>query len=99
MGTFKPQKIYPPGYSIKSILQQKEIATGDFASWLHSSEAEIQDLLEGRLALGPETAALLEKHLGVPATFWLKSEQGYRAYLVQNNEQAPSFPDKEKVFK
>ena len=68
----------PPGETILEQLEFHEMSRGEFAQKMNMSAEETENLLAGKCALSPETAARLEAVLGPPARFWTALEALYR---------------------
>jgi addiction module HigA family antidote len=56
----------------------------------------INEIVQGKAAITPETAMQFELVLGVPATFWLTRESKFRAWLARQDEDARI--DKDVMF-
>jgi addiction module HigA family antidote len=97
-----------PGETIREILEDRAISQVDFATRLGRSEKFVSQLVNGKAPLTYETAIELERVLGVPASFWNRSEATYRGLLARQQqvtesderaEWARSFPVKEMADK
>ena len=72
----------PPGATIREQLKDRKMSQKEFALRMDMSEKHISRLINGEVALTPETAMRLEMVLGVPAHFWNSLEAVYREKLV-----------------
>jgi plasmid maintenance system antidote protein VapI/Zn-dependent peptidase ImmA (M78 family) len=79
-----------PGETIREILEDRAISQVDFATRLGRSEKFVSQLVNGKAPLTYETAVELERVLGVPATFWNRSEATYRGLLARQQQVAES---------
>lgn len=71
----------PPGETIREILENRNIAPTEFAALMGLSDKETENLLTGRKPISFTTSELLEKTLGIPASFWVILEAVYRKNL------------------
>jgi Zn-dependent peptidase ImmA (M78 family)/plasmid maintenance system antidote protein VapI len=90
--TFKPDWVSPPGDTISAILAERRFAREDFAKAVACICTNVDDLINGHVAITAELANLLEDVLGAPASFWLNREARYRADCEQLIK-ASSSPD------
>jgi HTH-type transcriptional regulator/antitoxin HigA len=79
--TFEPNWISAPGDTIADLLEERGISLETLADHLQRTSEETQALLEGLAELTLPIASGLEAFLGVPASFWLRREDLYRADL------------------
>ncbi|MCR5623960.1 MAG: helix-turn-helix domain-containing protein [Lachnospiraceae bacterium] len=73
----------PPGATIKEQLKDRCMSQKEFAARMDMSEKHISKLINGDVALTPETAVRLEMVLGVPAKFWNNLEAIYREKIIK----------------
>ncbi len=73
----------PPGATIREQLNNRGMSQKEFAARMDMSEKHISKLVNGEVALTPETAVRLEMALGVPAKFWNSLEAIYREKNVK----------------
>ena len=84
----------PPGETIKEQLDERNLTQKELARLTGLSEKHVSRLINGLVALTPETAARLEQAIAVPARFWLALEAGYRADLLKvQRENAAARPE------
>lgn len=85
-GTTERSRSYiatPPGATIREQLNNRGMSQKEFAARMDMSEKHISKLVNGEVALTPETAVRLEMALGVPAKFWNSLEAIYREKNVK----------------
>ena len=85
-GTTERSRSYiatPPGATIREQLNNRGMSQKEFAVRMDMSEKHISKLVNGEVALTPETAVRLEMALGVPAKFWNSLEAIYREKNVK----------------
>lgn len=78
---FTPDWAIPPGYTLAEALNERGISTDAFATATGIDPDVLGRLLTGEDAIDVITASVLEERLGIPAKFWLRSEQMFRAHL------------------
>lgn len=89
----------PPGETIKEQLATKDLTQKELACRLGFSEKHISKLMNGAVALTPETAVKLEPVLGIPASFWLGLESNYRKDLAIVKDESEMEDDETLVRK
>ena len=71
----------PPGATLEERIEGHGISEIDFAETLGITFDGMRDLIAGTLRIGEDSANRLEKNTGPSASFWLKTEAGYREKL------------------
>jgi len=89
---FAPLWAIPPGRTIADAMASKGMAAAQLAHSMELDLDDLNDLLNGRLALTAQLAARLETLIGASAGFWLRREEHYRSQLAEVN-QAPDPAD------
>lgn len=77
--------ISPPGDTISDLLQERRIATAEFAAQIGESVTALKQLIAGKAELTLEVAQKLELSLGVKTAFWVKRESTYRERLLRRS--------------
>jgi HTH-type transcriptional regulator / antitoxin HigA len=88
---FSPDWISPPGDTIAALLRERGLSAEALARTLQSTPADVQQLLEGNLALTGDLAQRLADALGASAGFWSRRESRYRhdlGCLLEEAERA-----------
>lgn len=85
----------PPGATIKEQLNDRGMSQKEFAARMDMSEKHISRLINGEVALTPETALKLEMVLGIPAKFWNNLEAIYREKIVKAEDENAKDADAE----
>jgi HTH-type transcriptional regulator / antitoxin HigA len=75
----KPDWVSPPGHTILSILEERELSIEQFANQIGRSAAVAQRILDGSHTINVELARLLAINLGATENFWIAREHDYRA--------------------
>ncbi len=73
-----PDIAIPPGQTIEEEIAARGISKGELAMRMGRPPQAISEILSGNKEITPETAAALERVLGMSAQFWLNLEAAYR---------------------
>ncbi|OPX23655.1 MAG: addiction module antidote protein, HigA family [Planctomycetales bacterium 4484_113] len=101
-----PDVAIPPGELLRETVEALGMTQAELARRTGRPTQTINDIIQGRTEITPETALQLEKALGSPAYLWLGLEKDYRfnkarlAELRRLNSQASmlaAFPIREMV--
>lgn len=86
---FKPNYAVPPGTTLMETIEALGMSQAELAQRMGRPVKTINEIVNGKAAITPETALQLEKVVGVPASFWNNAERNYREILarLQNNEE------------
>jgi len=82
-----PDFVTPPGDTLLETLQNLGMTQTELAERTGRPKKTINEIINGKTAITPETALQFERVLGVPASFWNNREQQYRASLARQSEQ------------
>ena len=77
--TDAPDWVSPPGDTIVSILDERELSVEQFASRIGRSAANAQRIIDGQQTIDRELARRLADAIGASENFWLAREHDYRA--------------------
>lgn len=75
--------ISPPGHTILSILEERELTIEQFAQKIGHSAAVAQKILDGTHAIDVDLAHRLSMAVGASENFWMAREHDYRARLAE----------------
>lgn len=75
----RPERVSPPGDTIVTILEQRELSIEEFARQVGLSEAGAQQVIEGKRIIDRDLARRLALTLGATEKFWIAREFDYRA--------------------
>lgn len=78
----KPDWVSPPGHTIVTILEERELTVEEFARQIGRSTAVAQRLLDGSHSIDMELARRLAMTLGASQNFWIAREHDYRGNVV-----------------
>lgn len=79
----KPDWVSPPGHTIVSILEERELTVEQFANQIGHSAAAAQKILDGSRAIDVDLAYRLSRTIGASENFWMAREHDYRASLAK----------------
>ncbi len=85
---YRPETITPPGETIADLLDERCMTQTELAQRMGRPVKTINEIVNGKAAIRPETALQLERVFGVPADYWLNHEAQYRASLMRQDEEA-----------
>ena len=85
---YVPDSVSPPGATLKELLAERDLSPADLARQVDCPLQVIDGVITAHAAMTPEIAHQLERVLGVPARFWLRREQDYRAALARAQARA-----------
>src|SRR5206468_3775093 len=77
----------PPGATLLETLEALGMTQSELAERMGRPTKTVNEIINGKAAITPETALQLERVLGVPARFWSNRERHYREHLAQIEEE------------
>jgi addiction module HigA family antidote len=86
LNAYQPTSVSPPGETLEEILEERGMSQAELAERTGRPKKTINEIIQGKAALTPETALQFERVLGVPASFWLNREQHYREFLAREQD-------------
>lgn len=84
---YTPLQVSPPGETLAETLEELAMSQIELARRMGRPTKTINEIVQGKTAILPETAFQLENVLGIPATFWLGRETAYRTSLARTARQ------------
>ncbi len=84
---YKPDYAVPPGETLLEILEHKGMTQLQLAERTGKVPKTINEIVQGKNPITPETALQFERVLGVPASFWNNLEKNYRQVLARLAEE------------
>lgn len=103
---YAPDIVTPPGETLLEMLEERGMTQSDLADRTGRSKKTVNEIIKGKATITPATSLLLERVLGVSASFWNEREQQYRESLARQAERSSlegqvswleQFPIKEMV--
>lgn len=83
---YVPDEVSLPGETLKEVLDDRQMTQAELAERMGRPKKTINEIIQGKSAITPETALQFERVLGVPASFWNNLERNYRESLAQREE-------------
>jgi addiction module HigA family antidote len=84
---FHPDYVSPPGETLSDTLETIGMSQAELARRMGRPVKTINEIIQKKAAITPETALQLEQVLNIPASFWLNREQQYREALARLAEE------------
>ena len=84
---YSPGRVSPPGDTLAETLEELGMSQTELARRMGRPTKTINEIVQGKTAILPETAFQLENVLGIPASFWLARETAYRTSLARSARQ------------
>ena len=81
-----PDTVSPPGETLEEVLASRGMTQADLADRTGRPKKTINEIVKGKAAITAETAIQFERVLGIPASFWIAREQGYREAIARAKE-------------
>lgn len=81
----------PPGDTLAETLNALSMNQADLALRMNRPTKTINEIVNGKAAITPETAIQLERVVKIPASFWLNRETNYRRELAEVAEAEKLF--------
>lgn len=85
---YRPDSVSPPGDTLQELLEHLGMSQSELAERTGRPKKTINEIVNGKAAITPETALQLERVLGVPASFWIRREGDYQEWAARKAEQA-----------
>lgn len=84
-----PDHVSPPGETLLETLETVGMSQAELARRTGRPTKTINEIIQGKAAITPETALQLESVFDIPARFWIRREQNYRESLarLENEKQ------------
>jgi addiction module HigA family antidote len=87
LNEYTPEIVSMPGETLQEVLAEQGISQAQLAQRTGRPRKTINEIIQGKAALTPETALQLERVLGIPAAFWSSLESNYREHLARTAER------------
>ena len=89
---FRPDYAIAPGETLRDRLTEMNLSQAELAARAGISTKHVNQIMQGNAPITLETAVVLERITGVPASFWNRREADYREALLRskpNEERNP----------
>jgi addiction module HigA family antidote len=84
---YAPDSVSLPGQTLEEVIEDRQMTQAELAERMGRPKKTINEIIQGKAAITPETALQLERVLGVPAGFWNNLERNYREFLARKEEE------------
>ena len=84
--TFEPDYVSPPGETLEDVLDERGMTQAELAERTGLSRKTVNEIVQGKAPITPDTALGLERVLGVAARFWNAREHHYREARARREE-------------
>ena len=84
---YAPDFVSPPGETLEEVLEERSMSQAQLADRTGRPKKTINEIVQGKAAITPETALQLELVLGIPARFWNVREAAYREALARERSR------------
>lgn len=81
MNEYQPDFASHPGETLRDILEEKGMTQSQLAKQMGRPRKTINEIIQGKASITPQTAIQLERVLGASAEFWINREGQYRLNL------------------
>jgi HTH-type transcriptional regulator/antitoxin HigA len=92
-GEFKPDWSVHPGTLLRRVLEQRGIRQSELAERTGLTAKHVNQIVNEGIGISGDVALLLERVLGIDATFWTRADGDYQAYVSKERakHQLPEF--------
>ncbi|MBW4578675.1 MAG: helix-turn-helix domain-containing protein [Tildeniella nuda ZEHNDER 1965/U140] len=84
---YNPDYVSPPGDTLLEVLEERGMSQAELAERTGRPRKTINEIINGKTAITPDTALQFERVLGIPAKFWSQREQHYQDFLARQREK------------
>jgi addiction module HigA family antidote len=88
LNQYEPDRVSAPGETLLESIEALGMSQAELAERLGRPKKTINEIVQAKAAITPETALELEAVLGIPAAFWMAREARYRESLARRDEEA-----------
>ena len=92
---WRPEWSAPPGDVLREALEERSMTQSELARRMDRPLKTINEIVNAKAAITPETALQMELALGISADFWNALETQYRAAIARQSEAAELATDEE----
>lgn len=84
---FQPDYVSPPGETLRDRLAELNVSQTELAARAGLSTKHVNQIMQGLAPITLETAIVLERITGMPASFWNRREADYREGLLRGKRR------------
>ncbi len=92
---FLPDYAIPPGDTLRDLIAEQSVSQAELAARAGLSTKHVNQIMQGVAPITLETAIVLERVTGMPASFWNRREADYREALLRAKQQPLHEKDEE----
>jgi addiction module HigA family antidote len=85
---YEPDTVSVPGETLAEVLDDRAMSQAELADRMGRPKKTINEIINGKSEITPDTSVQLERVLGIPASFWTALERNYRVHLARASEAA-----------
>lgn len=90
---FQPEYVSPPGATLRDRLAELNVSQTELAARAGLSTKHVNQIMQGLAPITLETAIVLERITGMPASFWNRREADYREGLLRGKRRTLTHED------
>ncbi len=80
---FRPDYVVPPGETLLEALEERGMTQAELAERTGRPKKTINGIVQGKVAITPETALQFERVLSIPAGFWSNLQRQYEETVAR----------------
>ena len=84
---YHPETVSRPGETLAETLEELQMSQAELARRMGRPTKTINEIVQGKTGILPETALQLENVLGIPASFWMAREIAYRTAVARSERR------------
>ncbi|MCU1463242.1 MAG: putative plasmid maintenance system, antidote protein, partial [Acidimicrobiales bacterium] len=84
---FRPDYVIPPGETLRERLAELNLSQTEVATRANLSTKHVNQIIQGGAPITLETAIVLERITGLPASYWNRREADYREGLLRSKSR------------
>jgi len=84
---YQPDVVSWPGETLAEVLEERQMTQSELAERMGRPKKTINEIIQGKTGITPETALQLEHVLHIPATFWNNRQLQYQEYRAKQAER------------
>jgi len=83
---YYPDSVTSPGETLLEVLETIGMSQAELARHMGCTVNLVNEIIQGKAVITPETAWQLEQALHIPVSFWLNRERRYQESLARPTE-------------
>lgn len=84
---YSPDRVSIPGETLSELLDEIAMSQAELSRRTGRPKKTINEIIQGKASITPDTALQFEKVLGVPAHFWTRRQYQYDQHLAELKER------------